>query len=1076
MKNIIKLNAYCNFVMRFVLIFAILLIPSIIKADSFQKYVGQTFILPIPRCPASNGFINSWSYSCTSTNISITNRGSSNPSEAVITSYFDGTITIECYFQYIVYINGFPQSHTSREFHQVRCLSNDISISGSRNTLEVGETMQLDYQFYTITYDAQPQITWRCNSNVASVNANGLVTARSSGEATITASSNLGGNTASYTIFVENVDPISVSINSSNSVPCDGTLQLDANVFPTNASQRVNWSIIAGSSFATISDNGLLSGKASGTVTVKATAENGVSATHTITVYEPKFKVSTTYPSNNAVSQNVFITPNLTFSHAAYKGNNFNEIKLKSSNGDNIEGIISISDKRVLFKPNRPLKPQTTYILTFPANSVTNKWGTHYSDNYTITFTTGNLEKLTLEVNPPNKFIKKGALIKLTSNKPNAKIYYTTDGSTPSEKSSEYKSPITINNDTKLNAIAILEGYENSNVLSKQYIISNVAVVGVYPNNENPLYIYSTAIPSMKFSNKIEASSNINNTTFFCAGKGELQKRIIVCDSAIYVIPEEPLELGQIYKISVPANAIKTWQGEYNEAAEWTFTTGYFAKNISATGSEIAMSLQSDNNAFLWGAKFTNGNNSNGSFEYTSVPIPTKFLSDVIDISSGYTHNAVIKSDGSLWMWGRQYCGEFGNNSLAQSATPIKILSSGVKSVTLGCQTTAIIKEDNSLWMTGRNDFGQLGIGTTNTFKSFVKILDNVKMVSAGWGTTFAITNSGDLYGWGKNIHHILSTSDTINFTTPKLLMENIKSVSTSISNSKYCAIINDENELIIYSSDKTPYTLDHNVTEASVGRDFIHYIKYDGSLWAMGINNYGQLGSGDVNTSLSPIKIMNGVSKVQSAIESTFIIKENGSVWTWGHNSNSILGQENNFSEIAPSPIQIIEGMQDNELTGAVCNKKTLYIGKAQWGIIPIYPQPLTANYSEIQWTSSRPEILTVDEKGIIFGVEKGESKVTAKIIDSKGKSYSVACNVVVDTNNTSVDNIDNSFININVDGLSIHVSNVPQGEIVKFINTEGVILSSVESIGQEIIFEAKNSGVYMILCNGYSQKILCK
>ena len=74
------------------------------NADSFNKYVGQSFILPIPKSPISNGYVNSWSYSCPSTNINITNRGSSNPGEAVITEYFDGTLTIECYFQYIYYI------------------------------------------------------------------------------------------------------------------------------------------------------------------------------------------------------------------------------------------------------------------------------------------------------------------------------------------------------------------------------------------------------------------------------------------------------------------------------------------------------------------------------------------------------------------------------------------------------------------------------------------------------------------------------------------------------------------------------------------------------------------------------------------------------------------------------------------------------------------------------------------------------------------------------------------------------------------------------------------------------------
>ena len=78
-----------------------LAIPVSANADNYNKYVGQSFILPIPKCPVNNGYVNSWSYSCSSMDINITNRGSSNPSEAMITKYFDGTLIIECYFQYI---------------------------------------------------------------------------------------------------------------------------------------------------------------------------------------------------------------------------------------------------------------------------------------------------------------------------------------------------------------------------------------------------------------------------------------------------------------------------------------------------------------------------------------------------------------------------------------------------------------------------------------------------------------------------------------------------------------------------------------------------------------------------------------------------------------------------------------------------------------------------------------------------------------------------------------------------------------------------------------------------------------
>lgn len=475
MKDTITQNGYCNIITRMLFTIALFISTSyIIKADSFHKYVGETFYLPIPDSPISNGFVNSYSFSCSSTKINVTNNDGLG--KAVITSYFDGTITIECYFQYIYYLNNTPYSGTSKEYHQVSCKSNDISITGNESTLNVGETLQLSYKFAHITYDATPQITWKSNSSVATVSYSGLVKANTPGQAIITASSNLGGNVASYTINVQKINPTSVSITpSSSSIPCEGTVKLSANVYPSGASQNVTWSIVEGSSnnIATVNNNGLVTGLNPGNIKVKATSENGISSSCNITVYKPSINISETSPLNNATSQSVFITPSITFSHNIYKGNNFDKITLESTNGDKIDGTCYISGKSVIFKPNKALKPNTSHTFNIPANAIKNKWDTHYSSTYRLNFTTGDLEKLILTASPSDTAIKYGTDIKLTVNKANATIYYTINGKKPSTSSLIYNVPIIIEDDTEIKAIAILDGYEDSDIFSNQYTISN---------------------------------------------------------------------------------------------------------------------------------------------------------------------------------------------------------------------------------------------------------------------------------------------------------------------------------------------------------------------------------------------------------------------------------------------------------------------------------------------------------------------------------------------------------------------------------------------------------------------------
>jgi len=51
----------------------------------------------------------------------------------------------------------------------------------------------------------------------------------------------------------------------------------------------------------------------------------------------------------------------------------------------------------------------------------------------------------------------------------NAKIYYTTDGSTPNENSFLYTNEIIFNHDIQIAAIAIIKDFENSNVVKQEY-------------------------------------------------------------------------------------------------------------------------------------------------------------------------------------------------------------------------------------------------------------------------------------------------------------------------------------------------------------------------------------------------------------------------------------------------------------------------------------------------------------------------------------------------------------------------------------------------------------------------------
>lgn len=97
------------------------------------------------------------------------------------------------------------------------------------------------------------------------------------------------GSKQVYTLTITRQNPVAVTnitVSGSGTISTrGGTMQLTASASPDNAANKaVIWSIQSGSTFADISDNGLLTAKANGSVTVRATAQDGSGIYGEITV------------------------------------------------------------------------------------------------------------------------------------------------------------------------------------------------------------------------------------------------------------------------------------------------------------------------------------------------------------------------------------------------------------------------------------------------------------------------------------------------------------------------------------------------------------------------------------------------------------------------------------------------------------------------------------------------------------------------------------------------------------------------------------------------------------------------
>jgi alpha-tubulin suppressor-like RCC1 family protein len=73
-----------------------------------------------------------------------------------------------------------------------------------------------------------------------------------------------------------------------------------------------------------------------------------------------------------------------------------------------------------------------------------------------------------------------------------------------------------------------------------------------------------------------------------------------------------------------------------------------------------------------------------------------------------------LRSDGTVWGWGRNYIGVLGDPTIGSSFAPVQIhgLPPGIVQVAAGGIHAAALAADGSVWTWGRNDHGQLGDGT----------------------------------------------------------------------------------------------------------------------------------------------------------------------------------------------------------------------------------------------------------------------------------------------------------------------------------------------------------------------------
>lgn len=312
-------------------------------------------------------------------------------------------------------------------------------------------------------------------------------------------------------------------------------------------------------------------------------------------------------------------------------------------------------------------------------------------------------------------------------------------------------------------------------------------------------------------------------------------------------------------------------------------------------------------------------------------------------VSGGFNFAIAGRTNGTLWGWGRNNDGQIGRGGSFTFNTPIQIgtLTVWTNTISAGSNHTLAIRTNGTLWAWGRNNFGELGDGTTTLRSSPVQIgSETWSHIAAGSALSFGIRTNGTLWGWGdrnwvfgtvndrrRSSPEQIGTDTDWSFVVASFGILGGHAMMLKSNGTIWGLGRNSKGQLGVpgasnYRSSPIQVGSDTDWSFVAVGSGHTMAIKTNGTLWAWGYNNYGQLGVGDLLDRSSPVQVGTdtdwasvaaGTGDTTSFTSGTTIdpgghtmaVKTNGTLWGWGKRN---FGQTASLKAIQAfsSPIQV--------------------------------------------------------------------------------------------------------------------------------------------------------------------------
>ncbi|MGO9856298.1 MAG: RCC1 domain-containing protein [Acidimicrobiales bacterium] len=304
-----------------------------------------------------------------------------------------------------------------------------------------------------------------------------------------------------------------------------------------------------------------------------------------------------------------------------------------------------------------------------------------------------------------------------------------------------------------------------------------------------------------------------------------------------------------------------------------------------ATSNSDGYALTSTGVVWAWGVA-SYGELGNGQHPpFSTRAVKVEFPADVRIVTLAnpmpFDGALAVDSHGHVWGWGLNALGDLclsGLTELRPSELPLSDVT-----LASGARTHSLFSSEGKVYACGSGEYGVLGTGSTTSSSTPVPVvgLPNAARVTAltsSWEGSGALFGNGDYYNWGYNAAGQLGNGSTTDSAVPVHveLPAGVRQVFQGGSGPK-----NGQSIAILAN----------------------------GSVWAWGENDRGQLGNGTRVSSDVPLRVEvpAGVTfvKVSSGGYANYSIDRSGRLWAWGDNRSGQLGIGTSTT-VATTPVSV--------------------------------------------------------------------------------------------------------------------------------------------------------------------------